>query len=177
MGLIICSMSNLKTPSISERFESLLSQLLTASIQCYSDRLVSLAMFGSVGRGTPRPDSDMDVFLVAEGLPDGRVRRMAEFDRVEASMKPALAQARTAGLTTELSPVIRTPSEVLHGSPLMLDMTEDCRLLYDRNGFLRSALEQFKARLDRLGARRIWRGDAWFWDLNPGYKPGDVFDL
>jgi hypothetical protein len=31
--------------------------------------------------------------------------------------------------------------------------------------------------LEQLGARRIWRGNAWFWDLKPDYRPGEVFEL
>jgi hypothetical protein len=56
-------------------------------------------------------------------------------------------------------------------------MLEDARLLVDREAFLAQAFEQFRARLARLGARRIWRGNAWFWDLKPDYKPGEVFTL
>ena len=160
-----------------EQFESSLVQVLEVCQQCYAARLVSLAVFGSVGRGTPRPDSDIDLLIVADSLPDGRLKRVAEFRSVEVALAPQLAQARAAGFTPELSPVIKTPSEVLQGSPLFLDMVEDARLLYDRAGFLRSALDQFKARLDRLGARRIWRGNAWIWDLKPDYQPGQVFEL
>ena len=31
--------------------------------------------------------------------------------------------------------------------------------------------------LEKLGARRIWRGEAWMWDLKPDYKVGEVFEL
>ncbi len=102
---------------------------------------------------------------------------MGGFQAVEAAMKPWMMEARAAGLEVELSPVIRLPEEVLRGSPLLLDMTEDARLLYDRQGFLRSALERLKSRLDRMGARRIWRGNAWFWDLKPDYRSGDIFEI
>jgi predicted nucleotidyltransferase len=165
------------TQSIHARVELILAQVLAACLQHYGARLVSLAVFGSVGRGTLRPDSDIDLLIVADDLPNGRLQRVAEFRNVEAEMAFALAQARAAGLTPELSPVFKTPYEVLQGSPLFLDMIEDARLLYDRADFLRGALTRFKARLDRLGARRIWRGNAWLWDLKPDYKPGEVFEL
>lgn len=163
--------------TIQARFEFLLAQLLTAGQERYGARLVSLAVFGSVGRGTPRIDSDVDLLIVADGLPQGRLLRMAEFRDVETALAFALAQARASGLTADLSPVIKTPDEVLQGSLLFLDMVEDARLLYDRANFMREALSGFKARLDRLGARRIWRGNAWIWDLKPDYKPGEVFEL
>jgi len=34
-----------------------------------------------------------------------------------------------------------------------------------------------KGRLDKLGARRIWKDDAWYWDLKPDFKPGDEIVL
>jgi hypothetical protein len=49
--------------------------------------------------------------------------------------------------------------------------------LVDRGGFLTHAFERLRERLTKLGARRIWRGNAWFWDLKPDYRPGDVFKL
>ncbi len=158
-------------------FDSLLAHATAACIECYQGRLLSLAVFGSVGRGTPRPDSDIDLLIVARDLPRGRMNRMGEFRAVEAAMKTRLAEARATGFAAELSPVIKAPEEVLLGSPLMLDMTEDARLLYDPQGFMQTAMEQLKARLVRLGARRIFRGNAWFWDLKPDYRPGDVFEI
>ena len=157
--------------------ESLLGSLSESCQNFYADRLVSLAVFGSVGRGTPRPDSDIDFLLVVEKLPKGRIARMTEFQAVETAMQPSLFLAGKSGLAPYLSPILKRPEEVLEGSLLFLDMIEDTRFLYDRRGFLQSALEQFKARLDRLGARRIWHGQAWYWDLNPNYKWGDVFEL
>ena len=76
-----------------------------------------------------------------------------------------------------LSPIFKTPAEVTAGSPLFLDMTDDARILYDRDAFLASAFSDFSARLARLGARRIWRDNTWYWDLKPDYKPGEVFEI
>jgi len=156
---------------------ALLSDLAAACQRHYGERLVSIAVFGSVGRGTPRPDSDVDLLLVVDPLPDGRVPRVNEFAAVEAQLVLRMAECRTAGLAVELSPVFKTPREVEWGSPLLLDMVDDARLLYDRDGFLQRALEALAARLTRLGARRIWRGNAWFWDLKPDYRPGEVFEI
>jgi hypothetical protein len=38
-------------------------------------------------------------------------------------------------------------------------------------------MTRLRERLATLGARRVWRGNAWFWDLKPDYQPGDVFEL
>jgi len=160
-----------------ERYDSLLSSLLAACRQVYGERLVALAVFGSLGRGTPRPDSDVDLLIVAEPLPDGRVPRVAEFELVEQLVETEMRAMRQAGVSTELSPVFKTPAEVKAGSPLLLDMVEDARILYDKGGVLAQALARLAQRLQELGARRIWRGDAWYWDLKPDYRPGEVFEL
>ncbi len=157
--------------------ESLLEALLSACQQFYDARLVSVVIFGSVGRGTPRPDSDVDVLIVADGLPDGRLKRADEFRTIEDALSPHLADLRQAGWHMELSPVFKTPAEILRGSPLLLDMIQDARLLCDHRGFFHAALAQFQSRLEKLHSRRIWRGNAWIWDLKPDYRVGEVFEL
>jgi predicted nucleotidyltransferase len=158
-------------------FDALVSSVEVACRRHYGDRLVSIAVFGSVGRRTPRADSDVDLLLIVESLPDGRTARMAEFAPVELALARALADARAQGVETRVSPVLKTPAELAHGSPLMLDMVDDARLIVDRDGVLARALEALRARLAARGARRIWRGNAWYWDLKPDYRPGEVFDL
>ena len=164
-------------PDLRRIFRGLLEELGAGCEAVYGPRLVSLAVFGSVGRGTPRPDSDIDLLVVADPLPHGRMRRVEEFEEVERRMKEPLAAARRAGVETRLSPVFKTPQEVRARSPLLLDLVHDAQLLADREGFLQDALQGLRERLDELGARRIWRGNAWYWDLKPDYRPGEVFEL
>lgn len=158
-------------------FDRLLAELLDACRHHYGERLVSVAVFGSVGRRTPRADSDIDLLIVADGLPDGRMRRSDDFLAVEAAVQPALEHAVRDGVRASLSPVFKTPAEAAAGSPLFLDMIDDARLLVDRGGFLQGVLDALGERLAHLRARRIWRGNAWFWDLKPDYRPGEEFDL
>lgn len=158
-------------------FASLLQAIPQAAQEVYGERLVSLAVFGSVGRGTPRFDSDIDLLVVAAGLPRGRLARVREFSAVEARLEPALKKAAAAGVSTVVAPVFKTPEEVVAGSLLFLDMVEDARLLYDRDGFLAGYLARLRKRLKDLGARRVRRGGAWYWLLKEDYKPGEVFEI
>lgn len=150
--------------------EPIFSALLGACEEVYGERLVTVAVFGSAGRGTARPDSDLDFVLIADPLPDGRMRRVAEFETVEKLLGQRLR-------VPFLSPVFKTREEAERGSPLFLDMTEDARILFDRDGFFAARLERLRKRLQELGSRRIWRGDAWYWDLKPDYRPGEVFEI
>lgn len=143
----------------------------------YGVRLVSVAVFGSVGRGTPASDSDIDLLVVADQLPRGRLARSDDFVGVERRVEPHLTSAHALGLHPSLSPILKTPEEVTAGSPLFLDMVDDARILFDRDGFLQRAFAELAARLARLGAKRIWRENMWYWDLKPDYKPGEVFEI
>jgi predicted nucleotidyltransferase len=162
-------------PSLAQNREQVLSALRRSCEEVYGERLTTVAVFGSAGRGTARPDSDLDLLLVAEPLPDGRMRRVDEFAAVEKRLSDLLAPE--AGAAPLLSPVLKTPAEVGHGSPLFLDMTEDARILFDRRSFFARELDRLRKRLADLGARRVWLGNAWYWDLKPDYRPGEVFEL
>ncbi len=157
--------------------DSFLPRGVAACRQHYGDRLVSLVVFGSVARGTVTSDSDVDLLIVANGLPDGRVPRVRDFMAIERVLAFDLAAARRAGWNVELSPVLKTPAEVEQGSALFLDMTEDAIFLEDRDRFMQRALERLRARLATLGARRVWRGNAWYWDLKPDYRAGEIFEI
>ncbi|RJQ07210.1 MAG: nucleotidyltransferase domain-containing protein [Bacillota bacterium] len=71
--------------------------------------MVAAAVFGSVARRTPGPDSDVDLLVVAEPLPDGRIPRVAEFRPVEDELASRLSTMKEQGIRTRLSPVFRTP--------------------------------------------------------------------
>lgn len=158
-------------------FDELIDALGRASREVYGDRLVSLVVFGSVGRGKARPDSDLDVLVVAAELPRGRMKRVAEFEAVERALGAALDAARAKGISGDISPVFKTPEEAERGSPLFLDMVEDARLVIDAGGFFAGILERLRRRMAELGSRRVWKGTRWYWVLKPDRRPGEVIEL
>ncbi|MEW6541825.1 MAG: nucleotidyltransferase domain-containing protein [Bacillota bacterium] len=158
-------------------FDQLLSETKAAAKEVYGRRLVTVAVFGSVGRDTPRPESDIDLLIVADDLPRGRMPRVAEFEAVENILAPHLEAAAKLGVRTTLAPVIKTRDEVNQGSLLFLDMLEDAWILFDRNGFFAGFLERFRKRLARLGARRVQLGNAWYWVLKKDYRIGETFEI
>lgn len=158
-------------------FESLLTDLLAACRDHYGERLVSLVVFGSVARRSQRPDSDIDLMLVVDDLRDGRIPRVREFDLVEQRLQTQLNRAAADGVHTRLSPVLKSPEELEIGSPLLLDMVEEGRILFDRGNVFSKRLERLKRRLEELGARRIAKGGGYYWQLKPDVKPGDVIEL
>lgn len=154
-----------------------LARIRDETVHFYDDRLISLAVFGSTGRGSARSDSDVDLIVVADELPHGRVKRVSEFSLIEDRLQKDLVRLRGTGVHTRLSSVIKSPDEILAGSALFLDMISDALILYDKERFFENYLKDFKKRLAKLGARRVILGDRWYWDLKPDYHVGEVFTI
>lgn len=163
---------------LKKRFKELEKLLLSDIKSYYGDRLISVVVFGSVARETQTFESDLDVLVVAKGLPNGRMKRIREFESVEEKIEPFLESLRKEdGINTYISAVIKTPEEAEKGSPLFLDMVEDAKILFDKDRFFHKRLERLRNRLKELGSKRIWKGNAWYWDLKPDYTPGEVFEI
>ncbi|MBD3414974.1 MAG: nucleotidyltransferase domain-containing protein [Candidatus Aminicenantes bacterium] len=162
---------------LKEKFKELQDKLLKETKSFYGNDLVSFVVFGSVARETFRFNSDIDILIIAENLPNGRMKRVKQFSAVEEKIEPFLESLEKQGIHTYISPVFKTPDEVKKGSPLFLDMVEDALILYDKDDFFTQWLKEFKARLKKLGAKRVWRGNMWYWVLKPDYKPGEVIEL
>lgn len=156
-----------------EPFRACLTAALDAWEELLGDRLVSVVLYGSVARGTARPDSDIDVLVVAEGLEGVPAERRA----------PLLAAWQATRIAHDLpavewSLVTKTPEEARHASPLYLDMVEDGVLLLDRNRFFAEVLERLRGRMKELGSRRVFLEDgSWYWDLKPDFRWGEVITL
>jgi predicted nucleotidyltransferase len=140
-------------------------------------RLVSVVLFGSVARREAGSTSDIDLLIVAEGLPHGQFARKRELAAADIDFEDELEGAAAAGIDTRLARIVRTPQEAARSIPLYLDLTEDAVLLYDRDGFFAGVLDRLRATLRRLGARRIREGTTWYWDLKPDFEPGDVVEI
>ena len=82
------------TPGMRALLQPLTASLTDACRGQYADRLVSVVLFGSAGRGTTNPDSDIDLLIVADPLPDGRVARVQEFTAVERRLAGELRAPR-----------------------------------------------------------------------------------
>jgi hypothetical protein len=159
--------------AVSVRFRPILSILREEILQVYGERLVSLAVFGSVARGVATPESGLDFLIVADHLPRGRMSRSREF----MSKERGILERHPELSRIELSPIFKTPAEVELGSPLFWDMTEDIIILHDRNGFFEAFLGKVKEKLARLKAYKVIKGDPWYWVFKGDYTPGEVFEI
>lgn len=160
-----------------QAFEDIVTALPTACRAVYGHRLKAVAIYGSVARGTMRPDSDIDALIIAKDLAPSRAARMDEFEQVDRQIEQQMAAAKAAGVHTLVVPVLKTPEELRAGSFLYLDMTDQARILYDPDRLLRSYLDDLAARLKAMGARRVPFGGGYYWELKPDYRWGDRIEL
>jgi hypothetical protein len=161
---------NRRLRATAERYADRVRQIL-------GDNLVSVVLFGSVARGEAGGDSDIDLLIVADDLPPGRFARLRLLEKLDDDFEDDLAGLRALGLWPRVSKLMKTRAEASRVVPLYLDLVEDARLLYDRDGFFRSVLARLKASLERLGSERRSRGHVRYWVLKPGLTVGEVIEL
>ena len=163
---------------INDRLNQLFHSLRLSGCEVYGDRLVSLAVFGSWARGVATPESDLDILVVADPLPRGRMKRLDEFEAVERATQPTCELVwPDAARSLSLSPVLKTPDELQAGSPLYLDMTLWRIVLHDRDGVLERYLSKLADRMAQLGSRRTETKGGAYWDYKPSMTPGEVVEL
>ncbi len=162
---------------IKEPYRFLLERLLELILARLGDDLVSVVVYGSVARGSPKKDSDIDILIVADSLPESRMKRQELFLEIESPIEPILNDLWDRGFHTDFSPIILSVNEALRIRPIYLDMVEDAVILYDKDGFFSRVMDRLRGRLRELGARRIWVGDRWYWMLKPDIKFGEVVNI
>jgi uncharacterized protein len=133
----------------------LLQQLGSYYRGLFGERLVALALFGSRARGDARPDSDIDLMLIAEGLPGG------PFERTRLVRAPGLEESDPSVSVRALS-----PSEYERDiAPIDLDIALDASVLYDRDGYLAQRLDLIRQRIEQAGLKRApdltWSWRRW----------------
>lgn len=141
------------------------------------DALKAVVLFGSVARGEATPSSDVDLLVIVEGLPAGRLARYEWVREADEAVESSLQALREQGIYGDISPILKTPEEAERTVPLYLDLVEDACILYEQDGFFTAILERLRGSLNRLGAQRRRRGRIRYWDLKPDYTPGEVFEI
>ena len=105
-----------KNKSTSEIFEGLLVALPEKCAEFYGPRLISLVVYGSVGRRLMTPESDIDFLLVVDPLPHGRFRRVKEFESVERALAGVLERRAITESIRSCPRSSRLPARCVRGA-------------------------------------------------------------
>lgn len=162
-----------------EVYRPILRRVMLEVRRRLGDELVSLVVFGSVARGSAKAGSDVDLLVVAEGLPPSMSERMRFFTEVERSvldLELGLWRERGVYASVQFYPLSRDEASVFR--PLYLDMVLDAVFLFDRDGFMEGVLRRLGGRLEELGSRRVeLPSGGWYWVLKPDLAPGEVVEV
>lgn len=137
----------------------------TAAKEILGDKLISIALYGSVARSQATPSSDIDLFVVLQETPSGMLNRRRLLQPVRDTLTQELEELWVQGIYADFIEVIRSRTEAQQFHPLHLYMSHEAILLYDRDRFLEILLERVRERLQRAGAERRPVGRYWYWDL------------
>jgi uncharacterized protein len=137
-----------------------LQPVVTVLQEALGDDLVALVLFGSRTRGNARPDSDWDLLLIAENLPERPFARHLYLTR---KLPPAW-RGRISLLAKTVAEFETTVP------PLFLDIALDGIILYDPNNYALNHLGYLKRLLQQKGLFRRQRGRelTWHWQDFPG---------
>jgi hypothetical protein len=141
-------------------------------LRVYEGRLLGIVLFGSAARGTETPSSDLDLAVVATGLPDTMPEELAETDRAERSAQAVAQAVFEGGRAFHPSSILAVPPGAFDApGRIMLGVASDGRILYDPKGDVARGLRRLRGRLRAAGVR-THRTDGG----RPYWSVGTLFD-
>ncbi len=156
-----------------------LELVIARVVEGFWDTLVSLVIFGSVAAGRARPESDVDLLVVAEGLDENYSDRLRLWREIMAGLESErLRLWREKRLYPLVDPVLLTPREAKRIQPFYLDLLDNAVIIYDRDEFMRRVLEDLRARLKSLGAIKVeLPNGSWYWVIKPSAGFGELIEV
>ncbi|MBS7626795.1 nucleotidyltransferase domain-containing protein [Candidatus Bathyarchaeota archaeon] len=146
----------------------------------YQERLLGVAVFGSVARGDWNLDSDIDLMIVAQGW-DGKPiwERMRELINLKEGLKQTDEYRNS--LKSGYRPIIQHyPIDAKEASKfhrIYLDACIDSIIIYEKERFLTNLMEKVKERLVSLKAKRLTTPSGRHYWVLPEIKAGEASQL
>jgi predicted nucleotidyltransferase len=132
------------------RFEDTLSRVLGELKSRFGNDLVSVVLFGSHARGNAHWHSDVDLLVVANNLPSGWRKQDAVALAIE-ELGLVLGQA--------VQIILVSPGDVRYSvesiAPLMLEIWDAHRCVFDPEGFFAAQITRFTQNMTERGARKL----------------------
>jgi predicted nucleotidyltransferase len=123
-------------------------------LEGFGDNLKAAVLFGSRAKGNAREQSDHDIFLVIEELPENPIERQK--------------QLRTLiwEIPLRINLIAKTPAEVNRNlTPLLLEVCTDGSCLYGSDYFQPYRKKVLEA-VEQAGLKRKRYGREWYWQFD-----------
>ena len=168
-------------PIANEYLNNYLKSVVEIAMGYYKDSLISIVVYGSVGRGKFTGCSDIDLLIVISSSSDSVCGRIHLFhDNVINKVEQTAEYKRLIDnkLPYRIMPIVYTVERLKNHPPLMLDMTEDSVILFDSSDTFSKEIENIKERMRELGSKRVFlENGSWYWILKPDIKWGEIVKI
>ncbi len=145
----------------------------------YKERLTSVCLFGSSVRGTLRDGSDIDFLVVIKEVKMSYHKRIKEIIPLLDAIRALREYEELENFKLHIEPcfLVFTADEIKDHPPILLDISQEGLILFDKENFLRKQLTQVKEALVRLGSRKKITPHGHYWTLKPDIKPGEIINI
>jgi predicted nucleotidyltransferase len=131
-----------------EDIKAALDGIVQNLCEAFREQLVAVAVYGSHARGTATPRFDIDLLVVVSGLP----REWESIHRLEDEW---VRKGRRLGKRFQV--MLASPEDVEDSvewaAPLMLEIFNNHKIVFDRNDFFRSCIIRMGALVKERGIR------------------------
>ncbi|MCS7094681.1 MAG: nucleotidyltransferase domain-containing protein [Thaumarchaeota archaeon] len=158
---------------VQKAYLPLLEFVLARLWEGFGERLRTVLLFGSVARGKAVENSDVDLLVVADGMPPrygDRVRLVLRMVEGWEEVKNSISSRFGVHPVPEM--LLLDTEEVDTSQPFYLDLVHEAIIMYDRGGFMADKLETLRSRLTAEGVQRIQlMNGKWYWVMPQNMTP------
>ena len=155
-------------------FHPTLHRMTGGALRTYGDRLIGLALFGSVARGAIQPGSDIDMAVFVDSVPSDVMEDLRETMYAERSAR-AVAMAEMDDSDHFHEPSVLSVPRGAFDSPgrILLGVVADARILYDPDSTVAAGITRLRRMFRRAGVRE-YRDDAGrpYWSTGTLFRDG-----
>ncbi len=139
--------------------------------EVFGPKLESIVLFGSLSKGTAKPESDIDLLVVARDLPKNysdRTRIIQDVVSFKLMDDIIIYLWKNYDIYADLDILLIDKEEANVTHPFYLDMAKEAIIIYDRNNIMLNKIEEVKIKLEKIGAKRFEEPDgSWYWIISP----------
>jgi len=137
-----------------EKMETIMKNITKRIKHRFGEALLSIVLFGSIARGNFTESSDIDVLVIVQDLTDDwRARDKIVLELAEIGFE----YGRSVHIT--LTDINEIEFSIEHGSPLVFELYDTNRIVFDKNEFFEMQMEKFNDNMKKWRAKKIREGE------------------
>lgn len=137
----------------------------TSCLNANSLGLVGVLQFGSTIKSPLKKETDLDLFLIFETLPQNRMEQFDLTLDVEDHLNHELKKIKDHNI--QVSFIVKSVDQLDHLSSFYLDFIDTSKIWYDPQNHLKKLLINITNWINQNGSYKVKRGSLWYWVYSP----------